>query len=131
MGNIKIMGGSSDVWHWLESAVSLVRAYINAGNLDRASFYLDKVMKEAERISSMEYLAEVYRLDYLIQKQRGNYALALKSYVKSREYADNVTSEKNLNHIQNVGVMRAAIRCDLTDTRNWYLNWNDKIGLGY
>ena len=100
----QIMEGSSDVWHWLESAVSLVRAYINAGNLDRASFYLDKVMKEAERISSMEYLAEVYCLDYLIQKQRGNYALALKSYVKSREYADNVTSEKNLNHIQNVRV---------------------------
>ena len=100
----EIMEDSSDVWHWLESAVSLVRAYINAGNLDRASFYLDKVMKEAERISSMEYLAEVYRLDYLIQKQRGNYALALKSYVKSREYADNVTSEKNLNHIQNVRV---------------------------
>lgn len=100
----EIMEGSSDVWHWLESAVSLVRAYINAGDLDRASFYLGKATKEAERISSMEYLAEVNRLDYLIQKQRGNYALALKSYVKSREYADNVTSEKNLNHIQNVRV---------------------------
>ena len=100
----EIMEGSSDVWHWLESAVSLVRAYINAGDLDRASFYLGKATKEAERISSMEYLAEVYCLDYLIQKQRGNYALALKSYVKSREYADNVTSEKNLNHIQNVRV---------------------------
>ena len=98
------MEGSSDVWHWLESAVSLVRAYINAGDLDRASFYLGKATKEAERISSMEYLAEVNRLDYLIQKQRGNSALALKSYVKSREYADNVTSEKNLNHIQNVRV---------------------------
>ena len=100
----EIMEGSSDVWHWLESAVSLVRAYINAGNLDRASFYLGKATKEAERISSMEYLAEVNRLDYLIQKQRGNSALALKSYVRSREYADNVTSEKNLNHIQNVRV---------------------------
>lgn len=100
----EIMEGSSDVWHWLESAVSLVRAYINAGDLDRASFYLGKATKEAERISSMEYLAEVNRLDYLIQKQRGNSALALKSYVRSREYADNVTSEKNLNHIQNVRV---------------------------
>ena len=100
----EIMEGSSDVWHWLESAVSLVRAYINAGNLDRASFYLGKATKEAERISSMEYLAEVNRLDYLIQKQRGNSALALKSYVRSREYADSVTSEKNLNHIQNVRV---------------------------
>ena len=64
----EIMEGSSDVWHWLESAVSLVRAYINAGDLDRASFYLGKATKEAERISSMEYLAEVNRLDYLIQK---------------------------------------------------------------
>lgn len=100
----EIMEGSSDVWHWLESAVSLVRAYINAGDLDRASFYLGKATKEAERISSMEYLAEVNRLDYLIQKQRGNSALALKSYVRSREYADSVTSEKNLNHIQNVRV---------------------------
>ena len=100
----EIMEGSSDVWHWLESAVSLVRAYINAGDLDRASFYLGNATKEAERISSMEYLAEVNRLDYLIQKQRGNSALALKSYVRSREYADSVTSEKNLNHIQNVRV---------------------------
>ena len=100
----EIMEGSPDVWHWLESAVSLVRAYINAGDLDRASFYLGKATKEAERISSMEYLAEVNRLDYLIQKQRGNSALALKSYVRSREYADSVTSEKNLNHIQNVRV---------------------------
>ena len=100
----EIMEGSSDVWHWLESAVSLVRGYINAGDLDRASFYLGKATKEAERISSMEYLAEVNRLDYLIQKQRGNSALALKSYVRSREYADSVTSEKNLNHIQNVRV---------------------------
>ena len=100
----EIMEGSSDVWHWLESAVSLVRAYINAGDLDRASFYLGKATKEAERISSMEYLAEVNRLDYLIQKQRDNSALALKSYVRSREYADSVTSEKNLNHIQNVRV---------------------------
>ena len=100
----EIMEGSSDVWHWLESAVSLVRAYINAGDLDGASFYLGKATKEAERISSMEYLAEVNRLDYLIQKQRGNSALALKSYVRSREYADSVTSEKNLNHIQNVRV---------------------------
>ena len=100
----EIMEGSSDVWHWLESAVSLVRAYINAGDLDRASFYLGKATKEAERISSIEYLAEVNRLDYLIQKQRGNSALALKSYVRSREYADSVTSEKNLNHIQNVRV---------------------------
>ena len=99
-----IMEGNSDVWHWLESAVSLVRAYINAGNLERASFYLAKAGKEAGRISSMEYLAEVNRLEYLISKKKGNAVKALEYYVRSREYADSVASEKKLNHIQNVRV---------------------------
>lgn len=99
-----IMEGNSDVWHWLESAVSLVRAYINAGNLERASFYLAKAGKEAGRISSMEYLAEVNRLEYLISKKKGNAVKALEYYVRSREYADSVASENNLNHIQNVRV---------------------------
>ena len=99
-----IMEGSADVWHWLESAVSLVRVYINAGNLERASFYLARAEKEAERISSMEYLAEVNRLEYLINRKRGNADRALDYYVRSRQYADSVTSEKNLNHIQNVRI---------------------------
>ena len=99
-----IMDGNSDVWHWLESAVSLVRAYIDAGNLEQASFYLTKAEKEAERISSMEYLAEVNRLEYLINKKQGNAVKALDYYVRSKQYADSVSSEKNLNHIQNVRV---------------------------
>ena len=99
-----IMDGNSDVWHWLESAVSLVRAYINADNLEQASFYLTKAEQEAERISSMEYLAEVNRLEYLINKKRGNAVKALDYYVRSKQYADSVSSEKNLNHIQNVRV---------------------------
>ena len=28
-------------------------------------------------------------------------------------------------------VMKGLIRHDLNDTRSWYLNWNNKIGLGY
>lgn len=31
----------------------------------------------------------------------------------------------------NVDVMRALIPADLNDTHTWYLNWQDKIGLGY
>lgn len=107
-----IMEGNSDVWHWLESAVSLVRAYINAGNLERASFYLAKAGKEAGRISSMEYLAEVNRLEYLISKKKGNAVKALEYYVRSREYADSVASEKNLNHIPVIMVTAKATHED-------------------
>lgn len=99
-----IMDGNSDIWHWLEAAVSLSRAYINAGNLNQASVYLTKAEEEAERISSMEYLAEVNRLEYLLNKKRGNAVKALDYYVRSKQYADSVSSEKNLNHIQNVRV---------------------------
>ena len=28
-------------------------------------------------------------------------------------------------------LMKGLIRHDLNDTRSWYLNWNNKIGLGY
>ncbi|MBR5061591.1 MAG: RagB/SusD family nutrient uptake outer membrane protein, partial [Prevotella sp.] len=30
-----------------------------------------------------------------------------------------------------VDEVKAFIGRDLNDTRNWYLNWNDQIGLGY
>ena len=31
----------------------------------------------------------------------------------------------------NVEEVKSLIKSNLTDTRTWYLNWNDKIGLGY
>ena len=45
------------------------------------------------------------------------------SYLASRVY-----KRRGAN---NVDVMRALIPADLSDTRTWYLNWEDKIGLGY
>jgi hypothetical protein len=30
---------------------------------------------------------------------------------------------------ENIGIMRSEIKKDLTDERNWYLQWNGQIGM--
>lgn len=42
--------------------------------------------------------------------------------------ADRIYQRRGKDH---VGEMKSLIKYDLTDTHSWYLNWNDKIGLGY
>ncbi|MGM9766088.1 MAG: response regulator [Candidatus Cryptobacteroides sp.] len=99
-----IMDGESDVWHWLESCLSLARVEMARNNLRQASIYLDRAKSESEKISSLEPLAEAYRLEYLLNKKKGDCHMALECYIRSRDYADSVTNEKNLSHLQNVRV---------------------------
>lgn len=99
-----IMSRGSDTWHWLESCLALARAYIKKGDLPTASKYLEKAKRTAADISSLEYLAEAYRLEYLWFNKRGDSRSALQSFVKSREYADSVFNGKNINHMQNVRI---------------------------
>ena len=42
--------------------------------------------------------------------------------------ANKVYERRGKNNVEEV---KALIKSNLTDTRTWYLNWNDKIGLGY
>ena len=67
-----IMDGESDVWHWLESCLSLARVEMARNNLRQASIYLDRAKSESEKISSLEPLAEAYRLEYLLNKKKGD-----------------------------------------------------------
>ncbi len=99
-----IMSHESDTWHWLESCLALARAYIKKGDLPAAYKYIEKAKLTAYDISSLEYLAEAYRLEYLWFSKRGDSRSALQSFIKSREYADSVFNDKNVNHMQNVRI---------------------------
>ena len=99
-----IMSGGSDTWHWLESCLALARVYIKKGDLTTASDYLKRAKHTATEISSLEHLAEVYRLEYLWFSKRGDSRSALESFVRSKEYADSVFNEKNMSHMQNVRI---------------------------
>lgn len=100
----RIMMHSSDTWHRLESCLALARVYIQKGDLTVASSYLENAKHTAEEISSLEHLAEVYRLEYLLFNKQGNYRAALESFVKSQAYADSVSSKENMSHMQNVRI---------------------------
>ena len=86
----------------------------------RLNYQIEKVEDLIMQEEALEFAFEGYRFYDLMR-------VALRRNDPSY-LADKVYQRKGA---ENVGVMRAAIRCDLTDTRNWYLNWNDKIGLGY
>ncbi len=99
-----LMENNNDKWHWLESCLALARIYVQTGQHTIATKYLSKALAEAEKQNSIEHLAEVYRLYYLIYNKENNCRKALECFTKSSEYNDSVNSEKNLVHMQNVRV---------------------------
>lgn len=99
-----LMTQKGDAWHWLEACLALARVNVEKGDLARAAVYLDSARHTAEAMPSLEHLAEAYRLEYLLHDRRGDCRAALACFVKSRQYADSVQSEKNVNHMQNVRI---------------------------
>lgn len=99
-----ISSSLDDVWHWLESCLSIARVYISMGKLDIAANYLHDAEKAANEINSLEYIAEVYRLEYLMSLKTNNVNKALHYYILSRQYSDSVTNEKNLLQMQNTRI---------------------------
>ena len=99
-----ISSSSNDVWHWLESCLSLTRVYIAKGDLNIATEYLQKAKETATEINSLEHIAEVYRLEYLLSRKTGNISKALDCYILSRQYSDSVSNEKKLVQMQNTRI---------------------------
>lgn len=99
-----LMYNKSDSWHWLESCLSLARVYISKGNLAEAQNYLNQAYTTALKINSLEHIAEAYRVNFLLYEKQGNAQKALDSFIKSRLYADSVSSTNKVNHMNNVRI---------------------------
>jgi two-component system sensor histidine kinase ChiS len=97
-----LMSSSGDSWHWLEACLSLARVYIGKGDLAMARSYLDEAKATAEKIGSLEHISQVYELNYQWYQRQGDYREALQNYIKSRAYADSVSSSNHVNHLQDI-----------------------------
>lgn len=89
-------------------------------SLQRIDYQIDKVENLIVDEEALEFAFEGHRFYDLMR-------VALRrndpSYLANRIYQRKGVDQE--------GTMRGLIKRDLNDTRSWYLNWNNKIGLGY
>ncbi len=99
-----LMYGDKDRWHWLESCLSIARVYLEMGQYGKAGSYLKEGLETAVEIKSWEHLLEAYRLKAMYEEKTGDYRASLANYKKFKSYADSISNEKNINHLNNLRV---------------------------
>ena len=89
-------------------------------SIARRDYQIDKVEDLIMDEEALEFAFEGHRFyDLMRVALRRNDPSYLANKIYERRGKNNVEEVKSL------------IKSNLTDTRTWYLNWNDKIGLGY
>lgn len=99
-----LMYGHRDRWHWLESCFSVAKVYLTMGQLEKAANYISEGLKTAIEIKSPEHIACAYYLKAEYDEKTGNYKTAIEYYKKHLAYTDSITSEMNLNRLNNLRV---------------------------
>ena len=100
--NIGVQG--KDVWHWLNSCISLAGLYLKEGNIKEAERYNSEALDAAVKIKAKSRLANLYSQQAKIYESSGKYEKALHSTHKANIYKDSIESEENRGYMQNVRV---------------------------
>lgn len=89
-----------DIWLWIQPAISLADAYVEAGMMDSARIQLDSVQATAQRIAAKEYLSKIDRVRAKLNENMGQYQLALKLYKQAEMREDSMLNARNLFEIE-------------------------------
>lgn len=100
--NIGVQG--KDVWHWLNSCISLAGLYLKEGNIKEAERYNSEALDAAVKIKAKSRLANLYSQQAKIYESSGKYEKALHSTQKANIYKDSIESEENRVYMQNLRV---------------------------
>ena len=72
-----VLSAGPDRWHWLESCISLARISMKKTDLSAARRYLAEALNAAEGLESVDHLADIYHLYYLMDKKASRYRESL------------------------------------------------------
>lgn len=90
-----VLSAGPDRWHWLESCISLARISMKKTDLSAARRYLAEALDAAEGLESVDHLADIYHLYYLMDKKAGRYRESLVWLEKYSEYMNRIYTERN------------------------------------
>lgn len=97
-----LLQGSKDEWHALTPCLAMARVNMNAGADAMALHYLNEAKTVAQRIGSVEHLADIYRLYYEVYDRQGDTRRALDAFRTADRLADSLVNTKTINEVQNV-----------------------------
>ena len=90
-----VLSAGPDRWHWLESCISLARISMKKTDFSAARRYLAEALDAAEGLESVDHLADIYHLYYLMDKKAGRYRESLVWLEKYLEYMNRIYTERN------------------------------------
>lgn len=90
----EILRSVGDQWHWMEAAISLIRANIDKGDLTMASHYMKEAEPVAQQLGAWQELEALYHEKSKMCFKRGDHKQAFVNYKKSQAYRDSLISEK-------------------------------------
>lgn len=93
-----------DEWHALNSLIALAGICNTVGEGKKTLEYLAEAKATAERIKSVEHLAEIYTLYYRLYRQQGDCMSALAAYETASALQDSVMDMEKVNRIQNTSL---------------------------
>lgn len=94
--------GSQDEWHALTPCLAMARINMETANYAKALRYLNEARQAAERIGSIEHLADIYKLYYAVYDKKGDIKLALDAFRQAEIFSDSIVNIKTINDIQNI-----------------------------
>jgi len=102
---LKMAEKSGSKTYIINSNLNLGWYHIEIGNVDSASFYINKAMEISNKLGKKDALLRGYELLSELEQIKGNYPGALQNYKKANVYNDSIINEKNQQYLADLTIL--------------------------
>ena len=97
-------------WKWIEPCLSIARINLLLGEMDEARQFLSEAELEAERINSIEYQANAYKVHYELSLQEGDTQSALNYFTHSDKLFDSIYGREKSDEMRAQRILYQSTR---------------------